>query len=759
VTVDRCDASDTSCITAITQNKFYYDGFGRLTQSKTRMPDAQWSLAKKELDGLGRMLYSYQPEYRSDGSYDSTTPAKSTQYTYDFLGRVTSTTLPDGSSVTQAYNGAQQMDRTTYNSGGGVTSGGNTVTETYDGHGRLVGVTEPSASSGGSITTAYRYDGANRLIQVESSTQTRKFRYDDRGFLLGETHPELTVEKTFLLFDARGHAHHIEIAGSSSLDFVFDPAERPSTISSGGSLLKEFYYGSQSASFNRQGRLDYAIRHNTVNDTSIQGVVTPRDVTVKDQYKYDAPGRIVEKATTLSNSGGSPDQLLTQTYGRDSLGNVTDLVYPTVGTAHSLDVVYGYDNGLLRSVGPSSGLSFTGNSTAAYITYHPTGMVHQIPHGGYDQTTDVITPDSMMARPSSIEFDGFASCQVVQPDVYVNSTICPSSTTWVTVAQADATTYAWQVTGGQPVSGANTNQFTFLANASGNVYLTLTLTNACGTRTFHLDPIPIGASSGTLTAQGQPPSSTMLTLTLSGTYPYSLTWSDGTPDYLSNTSTATHSVNPTVTTDYNVSITDGNGCTSTSNTVRVTVAAISPPSSVTATATAANQVKVEWPLVSGATSYVVYRDNVQVGAPGTSPFYDNGVTGGVAYIYKVHAKNASTESVDSPIDLATTVVFNDDPYLRIRQFDITSLRAAVNAVRVRAGIGPYTFTDCDTCLSGHFIRGVYFQELRNVLNPGRQALGLPALTFSDSNIDPAANGGQHFPIKRIYVMELRGGVQ
>ncbi len=748
VTVDRCAASDSTCGSPITQYRFYYDGLGRMTQSKTKMPGGQWSLSKKVLDGLGRVVTAYQPEYRSDDSFDSSTPAYWTSNTYnDYLGRLTNTQLPDGNTVTQQYTGVWETK---------VTTGGRVVTDTYDGDGRLVAVEEASAPSGGTTITAYRYDVANRLIQVESSTQRRKFRYDDRGFLLGETHPELSAEKTYSSYDSRGHAHHSAIGGAAPLDYTFDAAERVSTVSAGSSLLKEFHYGTYGAPFYKGGRLDYAIRHNTVNDTSVYPLITPKDVAVKDDYQYDAPGRIAAKTTTLSESG-SPDQVLPQTYTRDALGNATDLIYPTVGYAPSLHLVYGYENGLLRSVGQTPGLSFTGNSTSTYITYHPTGMVNQVPHGGYDGTTDVITPDHNMARPADIKFQGFASCTVVRPDVYVNTTICPGSTTTASVAEADATTYSWQITGGTVVSGANTNYLTFLANTSGSVTLTLTLTNSCGTGTFQVGPIPIATSTGTLTAQGQSP--TTLSVALSGAPPYTLNWSDGYQQFNVTTSTATHTVSPTVTTAYYVTISDANSCTNNSNSVTVNVTAISAPASVTATATTANQVQVNWPAVAGATSYVVFRDNVQVGTPTTNSFTDNGVTANTAYLYKVHAKSSASESGDSPVDLATTVIFNTDPYRRIRAFDITSLRAAVNAVRVRGGIGAYTFTDSDASLPNHFIRGIYFQELRTKLNEGRQALGLPQLTFTDPDVNPATNGGQLFPIKQIYVNELRAGVQ
>jgi hypothetical protein len=85
------------------------------------------------------------------------------------------------------------------------------------------------------------------------------------------------------------------------------------------------------------------------------------------------------------------------------------------------------------------------------------------------------------------------------------------------------------------------------------------------------------------------------------------------------------------------------------------------PGSVTATASAPNQITVSWGAVAGATSYNVYRSNgvcpggafaqIATGVVGTS-YVDNTVTGGLSYSYKVTSVSAC-ESAQSTCAGAT----------------------------------------------------------------------------------------------------------
>ncbi len=158
---------------------------------------------------------------------------------------------------------------------------------------------------------------------------------------------------------------------------------------------------------------------------------------------------------------------------------------------------------------------------------------------------------------------------------------------------------------------------------------------------------------------------------------------------------------------------------------------------------------INWTAVSGATSYTVYRTAnnstyTSVGTPGTNSFTDNTAAASTAYFYKVTATGSGGTSGDSNKDLATTVIFTDDPLpdpsqqpTVVKVVHFTQLRTAVNAVVVLAGISaivPFpTYTD-PTLTTSMQVKAVHLTELRANLNAARSSLNLSALTYTDTTI-------------------------
>ncbi|HEX3069491.1 MAG TPA: hypothetical protein VHX14_13050, partial [Thermoanaerobaculia bacterium] len=125
------------------------------------------------------------------------------------------------------------------------------------------------------------------------------------------------------------------------------------------------------------------------------------------------------------------------------------------------------------------------------------------------------------------------------------------------------------------------------------------------------------------------------------------------------------------------------------------------------------------------------------------------------YLYQVRAADASTLGSPSSVDLATTILFTDDPMSAgstiIKAVHITELRTAVNAVRAAAGLSPTTFTDAS--LSGTRPKALHVTELRSALDAARAAIGLSALVYTDPGL---AAGGI---VKAAHYRELRAGVK
>jgi len=181
------------------------------------------------------------------------------------------------------------------------------------------------------------------------------------------------------------------------------------------------------------------------------------------------------------------------------------------------------------------------------------------------------------------------------------------------------------------------------------------------------------------------------------------------------------------------------------------------PSGVNATATSSTQVQVTWNGVTGATSYQVYRRDpggsfTLRGTSLTTSFTDT-ASPNTAYLYRVRSVNAAGSSADSAYDLATTVMFTDDPLvpgMRVKAIHLSELRTAVNAVRAQAGLSPATFTD--PAAPGVTVKAVHVTELRAALDQAMSVLGLPTGGWTD----PSLTGVR---IKAIHFQEIRNRVK
>jgi hypothetical protein len=126
------------------------------------------------------------------------------------------------------------------------------------------------------------------------------------------------------------------------------------------------------------------------------------------------------------------------------------------------------------------------------------------------------------------------------------------------------------------------------------------------------------------------------------------------------------------------------------------------------------------------------------------------------YIYRVRAVDAGGNYSDfSNTDIATTVVFTDDPVttsMLVKAVHISELRTAVNAVRAAAGLSAATWTD--SSLSGVEVKAVHISELRSAIDAARTALGLSNASYTDSTLTPGST-----IIKAVHVNELRDRVK
>jgi WD40 repeat protein len=178
---------------------------------------------------------------------------------------------------------------------------------------------------------------------------------------------------------------------------------------------------------------------------------------------------------------------------------------------------------------------------------------------------------------------------------------------------------------------------------------------------------------------------------------------------------------------------------------------------VTATATSASEVRVEWTTVQGAASYTVARSHdggpfERIADVTTTSFTDRSVSADTTYLYKVAALAA--DAPYSKADAATTVDFAPSTLTtgtRISRAHIQQLRTAINAMRRSAGMAPATFTDA-TLTTATPVKAAHVQEIREHLDAARAALGLTSMSLSDPVLATGATR-----IKAMHVQELRNG--
>lgn len=276
----------------------------------------------------------------------------------------------------------------------------------------------------------------SQVMMAEASsslTQTRTFTYDNRGFLLAESQPELGTTSngtiTYSNHDSQGNVGY-KSDGVNQLSFTYDPVARRLTDVDGliddepddtipdatppqWRPLKDFYYYTYNDTSANGigygfGKLESAVRHNWNTNPYNQAFA---DLQVTDSYRYKGVGaRISQKKTAFSTG---PNFIQNYTY--TDLGKVASQSYPEYSavpnTARQLN--YTYANGLVTKIASSSGVNY-----ASGITYHTNGMLAGVTHS--NGVRDVYGQDpNRMQRLASIWTSGVVNGWNLADDPYV----------------------------------------------------------------------------------------------------------------------------------------------------------------------------------------------------------------------------------------------------------------------------------------------------------------------------------------------------
>jgi YD repeat-containing protein len=758
---------------AVKDDYLYYDGFGRVILSKTRMPSisnaTEWAATKTEYDASGRIANVSTPMKRTTPDFETLTTTSKTTFSYDALGRTTEVKVPDNSATRTGYTGDRLREVSVVEA---PTQQNPSPTprvrssEVYDGRGRLVKVTEKSNGTsstnltGGDTISAYEYDVADRLAKVTStgtSSQQRTFTYDNRGWLETEQHPEKGLSGNGSVTygsetdAAKGHdavglvwfVSEGSGANAISVSNTYDAAQRLTSVVDGaGRTVKTFEYATASSGSDyRKGKLYRAIRYNYLNAGTI--IVT-------ETYKYAGlGGRLSSVETKVVHKSASGvettiNQFTHSVEHESNFGRDKTITYPTCNatgcsTALGLaSVGQLFDKGALETV-----------TSYATIAYDPTGMVNQVRRTTPTTSIDTYAADSGMARPANIAFAGLTSCTPpAQPQIQSPSTVCPSSSSnqASVVSPVAGVTYTWTLTGNGTITSSTTGtSITFSAQASGSLSLTVTGANACGSaasspRNVSIDGPTASVRAGTSIDRGQ---TATLSVDLTGTGPWSLTWADGYVQNGIGTSPATRTVTPLVTTTYTVTSVSDATCPGsvTQSAATVTVYPL-PPASVVATSDN-RVVSVSWPSSSGAVSYAIERGTSRTGGfavvgtttllalTDTVPASATPIT----YVYRVRAIDSAgtwSKTTNAPLDFATTAttLFAESVTVgqRIEASHLAELQKAMDALRVASGLSP-SFSGAPSLVGAH-IAATDFTAMTTALNGALGVWGLPSFGYS-----------------------------
>ncbi|MEM7353878.1 MAG: RHS repeat-associated core domain-containing protein, partial [Acidobacteriota bacterium] len=355
---------------ALVQQVVELDGFGYRRVERRSMPGGAW--AERQIRRNARGWTTAVSEW---GATDKATEV----LVFSPFGRPKTIQLPSGPGheVGLSYQGDRRVTRQAAVALSGGEAPVSRMLE-YDRYNRLRSVEEPSGPAGETVTTTYDYDVAGRLTRMTSggvSGQVRTFEYDNRGFLLAETHPEKGVGGvTYHDHDARGLAGRQQ-DGPHDLAMTYDLLGRLLTVrdrSQGQRLVKELEY--DTAPGFGLGRLASAARINYVDLP--WNSAGEEAVRVEQAYRYEGLGGAPSSRTTSFLDWDQGAIAFEQSAVYDDLGRITQLTYPgctvgvcsAVGNGRQIDRTY--DQGLLTAV--------AGWATA--IDYHSSGLWQRTAH-------------------------------------------------------------------------------------------------------------------------------------------------------------------------------------------------------------------------------------------------------------------------------------------------------------------------------------------------------------------------------------------
>ncbi len=209
-----------------------------------------------------------------------------TQYAYDARKRLTTTTYPDQTTKTNAYDGPGNLISVT-------DQAGQQVQYSYDAANQLINVVQSTQAnnSGSQATTIYGYDALGNPITLEdANTHATLQSFDPLSELTSKTLPDKTLTES-RTYDSNGNLATVTHFNGVTTTYAYDQLNRLLSRSTPGETPVSFTYS-------------YTGKRQTMSDAS--GTTS---------YTYDSMDRLTQKAT--------PEGTLTYSY--DAAGNLASM--------------------------------------------------------------------------------------------------------------------------------------------------------------------------------------------------------------------------------------------------------------------------------------------------------------------------------------------------------------------------------------------------------------------------------------------------
>ena len=334
----------------------YYDGLGRLIQTRVEAEGTNYEASDKVYNNLGLLLKESLPYFSTGSSQTSATTTSSlyTSYTYDPMLRIV-TTVNNLGTTTNTYN----LWKLT------VTDANSKAKDLYkDAYGNLIRVDEHN--SGNTYSTYYSYDYLGDLLSVtDALSDIRNFTYDGLGRRLTAQDLHASGDTTYgsysYTYDDAGNMTQKVDANNNTVNYTYDNINR---------VLTEDFTGSTGT------EVTYAY------DTGTDGIGHLITVTKSDgnntAYTYNPDGGIKSETETIGGTNYETD------YTYDYEGNQVTITSPDGSQVKYIYNSAGLLNEVQRKESGDSGFT----DVVSNFDYSPTDQPITISYANGATTTN-----------------------------------------------------------------------------------------------------------------------------------------------------------------------------------------------------------------------------------------------------------------------------------------------------------------------------------------------------------------------------------